>query len=131
MIPGSNILRSALRLLGNQTVILYRYAGRVTTPTGRDVSAFSPPITHPEGSVQAVPRTRYSDLGLDYSKDYVTWFVPTIVQGVERDRSPDRFIFGIRLYEVHSVTPWNRQDGWNEVVGVDIGPAYGDSNSEN
>lgn len=123
MIPGSNLLRSALRLLGNQTVILYRYAGRVTTATGRDVSAFSPPITHPEGSVQALPRSRYADLGLDYSKSAVTWFVPTIVQGVERDRSPDKFVFGPRLYEVHAVTPWNLQDGWNEVVGVDIGPS--------
>lgn len=123
MIPGSNLLRSALRLLGNQTVILYRYAGRVTTDTGRDVSAFSPPITHPEGSVQPLPRARYADLGLDYSKSAVTWFVPTIVQGVERDRSPDKFVFGSRLYEVHAVTPWNLQDGWNEVVGVDVGPS--------
>lgn len=122
-VPGINVLSLALRAIGRQTVTLYRYAGRTTTATGRDVSAYSAPVTVAEGSVQAVPRTRYAAMGLDLTKSYVTWFTTAAVRGVERDRAPDAFAFSGRRYDVTSVTPWNAQDGWNEVVGVDVGPA--------
>lgn len=121
MIPGSNLLRSALRLIGNQTVTLTPWVSSTTSPTGRDVSSYGTQVVVTEGSVQAVPRDRYADMGLDYTKSYVTWFTSATVRGVERNRGPDRFTYGGRLYEVHTVTPWNLQDGWNEVVGVDIG----------
>jgi hypothetical protein len=122
MIPGSNLLRSALSVIARQTVILYRWSGRSTTADGMDVSTFSAPETIAEGSVQAVPRNRYDSMGLDYSRNYVTWFTSAAVTGVERDRSPDQFVYGSRRYEVQLVTPWNLQDGWNEILGIDIGP---------
>jgi hypothetical protein len=122
-VPGSNLLRAALRAIRPQSVTLYRFAGRTTSATGRDVSTFSPPVLVTEGSVQAVPRTRYAAMGLDFTRSYVTWFTSASVRGIERDRAPDQFVFGGRLYDVTSVTPWNLQDGWNEVVGVDLGPA--------
>lgn len=123
MIPGSNLLRSALRLLGNQTVAHLPWTGRTTSPTGRDVSTYGAGVVYTEGSVQAVPRERYADMGLDYTKKYVTWFVPAVIRGVERDRSPDRFSYNGFLYEVVDVTAWNAQDGWNEVLGVELFPA--------
>ena len=122
-VPGSNVLRMALRVLGRQTVVLYRYASRSTSATGRDVAVYSPPLVVTEGSVQPVPRTRYAAMGLDLTRSYVTWFTSASVRGIERDRAPDQFVFGGRLYDVTAVTPWNLQDGWNEVVGVDLGPA--------
>lgn len=122
MIPGSNLLRSALSLIARQTVYLYRWSGRSTTADGMDVSTFSSPEAITEGSVQAVPRNRYDSMGLDYSRNYVTWFTTATATGVERDRSPDQFVYGSRRYEVQLVTPWNLQDGWNEVLGIDLGP---------
>lgn len=121
MIPGSNLLRSALTIIARQTVVLYRWSVRTTTDDGLDVSGYDSPETIREGSVQAVPRNRYDSMGLDYTRNYVTWFTSATVRGIERDRSPDQFVYGGRRYEVQTVTPWNLQDGWNEVVGVDIG----------
>ncbi len=126
-VPGSNILRMALRAIGRQPVTLYRFAGRTTSATGRDVSTFSPPVLVAEGSVQAVPRTRYAAMGLALTRSYVTWFTTAAVRGVERDRAPDQFVFGGMRYDVTSVTPWNLQDGWNEVVGVLLGEDFGGS----
>ncbi len=121
MIPGSNLLRSALSVIARQTVILYRWSGRSTTADGLDVSSYESPLIVSEGSVQAVPRNRYDSLGLDYSRHYVTWFTTATARGVERDRSPDQFTYGGRVYDVQLVTPWSLQDGWNEVLGIDIG----------
>lgn len=122
-VPGSNVLRLALSVLGRQTVVLYRYAARTTNATGRDVTVYAAPAVVTEGSVQAVPRTRYASMGLDLTRSYVTWFTTASVRGIERDRAPDAFLFGGRRYDVTAVTPWNLQDGWNEVLGVDVGPS--------
>lgn len=121
MIPGGNLLVQALTLISSQTVRYFAYTGRTTTITGREVSAFASGVDHTLGSAQAVPRSRYAELGLDWSRSYVSWFVPASVLGVERDRSGDEFQYIGRRYKVQSVTPWMSQDGWNEVRGVDIG----------
>lgn len=123
MIPGSNVLSLALRAIGPQTVTLYRFASRSIAATGREVSVYAPPVTVRDGSVQPVPRMRYAAMGLDLTRSYVTWFTSAAVRGVERDRAPDVFVFGGRRYDVTSVTAWNLQDGWNEITGVDVGPA--------
>ena len=123
MIPGANLLRMALRLIGPQTVVLYRFSARTLEPNGQWVSAFSSPLVVTEGSLQAVPVTRYAAMGLDYERTYVTWYTSALCQGAARDRAPDQFVWNGRLFDVHSVTPWMLQDGWNEVVGVDVGPA--------
>lgn len=123
MIPGSNLLAQALTVIGSQSVRYFKYAARATSATGRDVTTFEPEVTILQGSVQAVPRTRYESMGLDYARRYVTWFVSRDVIGVERDKSGDEFEHFGRRYKVEAVTPWFSQDGWNEVLGIDIGAA--------
>lgn len=123
MIPGSNLLSQALTMIAPQSVVYFADTGRTVTATRREVTAYAPGVTINAGSVQAVPRTRYQAMGLDYAKSYVTWFVPRSVLGVERDRSGDQFQWNGRRYGVESVTPWFAQDGWVEILGIDKGPA--------
>ena len=122
-VPGLNLLGLALTAIGSQPVVWIPWASNATLPDGMVVSNFAPPQTITTGSVQAVPRTRYAAMGLDYTRNYVTWFTPAAVRGVERDRTPDRFIWGGRLFDVVTVTAWAAQDGWSEVVGIDVGPS--------
>lgn len=123
MIPGMNLLGKALSVIAPQSVRYFKDAGRTTTATGRNVTAFEPGVDITNGSLQSVPRARYESMGLDYSRSYRSWFVPRNVIGVERDQSGDEFEFDGRRYKVESVTPWFVQDGWNEVLGIDIGAA--------
>lgn len=118
MIPGSNLLKTALRFIGTQSVQYYAYAGTTTNAAGLDTVVYSPGVQVNTGSVQAVPRGRYTSMGLDFTKDYVTWFVVGAVFGIERDRANDKFSFAGKTYDVVSVTPWYVQDGWVEVLGV-------------
>lgn len=126
--PGSNLLRKALRAIKPQTVRLYRDVGRVTSATGRDVTQFSEGTDIREGSVQAVPLTRYAAMGLDFKKVYVTWFVAAHALGVDRDRSGDQFEWNNARYSIHSESDWFSQDGWVAVVGVRI-VQFGNSGS--
>lgn len=120
MIPGSNLLRQALTLIGSQSVDYYADTGRETSATGRDVTTYADAVTVTEGSVQAVPRNRYESLGLDFSRNYVTWFVPQNVVGLGRDVSGDQIVFNSRRYNVATLTPWFAQDGWVECLCVEM-----------
>jgi len=122
-IPGLNLLGLALGAIASQPVVWIPWLSSTVLADGMVVPNFAPPVSVPNGSVQAVPRTRYASMGLDYSKNYVTWFTPAAVRGVERDRTPDQFVWNGTLFDVLTVTAWNAQDGWCEVVGVDVGPA--------
>lgn len=123
MIPGANLLSQALSVIAPQSVVYFAFTGRTVTATRREVSAYAAGVTINAGSVQAVPRTRYQAMGLDNSKSYVTWFVPRSVLGVERDRGTDQFAWAGRRYDVLAITPWFAQDGWVEILGIDVGPA--------
>lgn len=120
-VPGSNLLAQALTMIASQAVTYYRDAGRVKNAVGQFVTAFDPGVVVPVGSVQAVPLNRYEALGLDMQKRYVTWFVSLAVLGVARDRSGDEFAYAGRRYGIVGETPWFTQDGWVEVIGIDIG----------
>lgn len=119
MIPGSNLLRQALSMIGSQAVTYYADAGRATTATGRDVTYFQEGVAVTEGSVQAVPRNRYESLGLDFSRNYVTWFVPQNVIGLGRNVSGDNIEFNGRRYDIETMTNWYAQDGWVECLCVE------------
>ena len=124
MIPGLNILSEALRLINPQTVKFFKTTNRTKTPAGLFVAAFAAGVDVAQGSLQAVPRTRYQVLGLELSKKYVTWFVPSVaVAGLERGTSGDQFEYNGERFQAESVTDWAGQDGWLEVLGVKIGAA--------
>lgn len=130
-IPGSDLLGIALGVIDAQPVTYYRNSGRTTDNSGRDLPLFADPVPDPNdpdseplnGSVQAVPRSRYALYGLDVQKSYVTWFIEQDVIDIERDVSGDRITYAGRLYQLVSATDWFGQDGWVYVICVDIGNA--------
>lgn len=139
MIPGSNLLKTALSVIGSQTVNWLKYQSIATGPTGLDTITYAAAQTITLGSVQPVPRSRYEAYGLDWQKSYVTWFVPDATPGPIK-RNPDgsgdviewpvnrdgTLIAGkSRRYQLVGDTPWSNIDNWTYVLGVDIGPATG------
>lgn len=127
--PGSNLLNKALQLIKPQTVRYFQWATRTIAATGRFVSTFAPGVDALQGSLQAVPLTRYASIGLDLQKRYTSWFVSTHVVGVDRDRAGDQYEYNGRRYEVVAETDWFVQDGWVCVIGIDVGPAIGDGDA--
>lgn len=118
--PGSNTLRQALSIQGNQAFDYYQANGRGVNASGDFVSAFLPPVQL-RGSVQAVQRSLYEQLGLDLQKNYVTLYVTKYLQDLSRGTQGDQFSWNGRIWQLESNVDWAVQDGWIGVLCCDQG----------
>lgn len=122
MIPGSNLLATALRVIAKQTFQYQAFQCRTLNSVGQYEAAYAPATTL-AGSVQPVPRNLYQQYGLEFDKYYLKFFVSKNVIDVTRNKSGDLLAFQGNNYQVESVTPWFGIDGWNEVLAVQVPPA--------
>lgn len=122
MIPGINILNIALSVIGSQPVVYYRDSGaREELPNGVLLTRFEPGRAINRCSVQAIPKEKRDQRGLDVASEYVEWFVPRTVTGVERDASGDQIEWdGKRWQIVGSLEKWAAQDGWCSAVCQEV-----------
>jgi hypothetical protein len=119
-----SLLAQALTNIRPMTVRYFANTGRTTNSAGKYVSAFAPGADVATGHVQPVPVSRYSSLGLDFAKRYVTWFAPVEAFGTRRDFGGDEFEWNGRRYSVAGETSWTVQDGWGIFTGQDVGAAH-------
>lgn len=124
MIPGSNLLKRALRKIHAETVLYYRYIARENNAVGLFVTTYDDP-TAIKGSVQAVPRDLYERLGLNFQNNYINFFVSKDLLDIARDVSGDQIAWNGRRWECESLTPWYGIDGWVQVIAIDVGPDPG------
>lgn len=124
MIPGSNLLNMAMGLIAPQTVKYFQALPRGAANTiGVLPSAFAAGVNVTTGSLQPVPQNMFQQLGLDYAKTYVTWFVQRQIVGLERNSSGDEIEWNGSRYKCQNETDWFGQDGWLSIICVKIGPA--------
>lgn len=121
MIPGSNLLAMALRVIAAQSFTYNAFLSRALTSVGQYVATYKAPITV-QGSVQPVPRELYTQYGLDFQRNYVIFYAPINTLDIKRDVSGDQIIFGCSSYQCVSITNWFRQDGWDGVLAVEVVP---------
>lgn len=124
MTPGDNLLEDALDIIATQDVDLYRFVSRAKDARGVMVGSYAGPIAV-QGSVQAVDRKHYQQMGLDFARTYVKFYTSEEVRNVQRDQTGDLFTYGGRWYQAESQTSWLDQDGWNDVLAVMV-PAPAD-----
>lgn len=127
IVPGSNLLAIALSVMGKQKVSYFKRASETETPSGLNLVTYNAPVDNSTGSVQAVDRSKYEELGLSFEKTYITWFVPALpsVVDIARDNSGDVIETGGGRYQLIGGTDWFAIDGWIAVIGARIGPATG------
>lgn len=121
MIPGLNVLSVAFGAIAQQRVLFIRATGRTQNAVGNWVTSYAEPVEY-RASFQPVDAKKYEQLGLDMAKEYKNIWLRTPVDGIKRGESPDRFAHSGRLYDVQDVADWYEQDGWSEVLVIDIGP---------
>jgi len=119
IVPGSNLLAMAMGLIGQQSVLWLRYAGMTTNTAGLQQPTWAAPVAI-TGSVQPVDTSLLQQLGLDWTRNYVTFYAPANFKEVDRDQSSDRIVYAGRTYQVLSGTTWYAQDGWEKVICVEV-----------
>ncbi len=116
-IPGANIYNQATQIISKSTYTYYAFLGRVIDDRGIQVSNYAPGVALAD-SIQAVSRSLYEDLGLDWQKVYINIFTNNALMVLDRDVSGDQIEFNTARYELLSSTDWNPQDGWRQVLAV-------------
>ena len=120
MIPGSNLLKTALRVLGQQTVSYAAATGRATNAAGLWVTTYAAPIDI-RGSFQPIDRDYYLQYGLDFTKTYAKWYDPNAtIKDVQRDTSGDKITYAGSVYTALSSNDWKAPDGWNATLFVRV-----------
>lgn len=111
MFPGSNLLEDAFMAIDPLEIQYLKFLDRVLSPAGVWISGYADPIPV-EASVQAVNRSRYEHMGLDFAKNYIMLYLSQNVIDIQRDNAPDRFILPDgRTYQTVSETDWFGEDG--------------------
>jgi hypothetical protein len=118
-IPGANVLKMAFRLLTHEDITYYQYQDRTQNNVGQDVTEYAPPVII-RGSFQPVPRRMYAQYGLDFQKEYYTFYTSNNLLDIQRDVSGDQIWFqGVR-YQCESSNEWFGIDGWVAILCVAI-----------
>lgn len=119
MIPGSNILNAALRIISSTPVQYYKYVSRAVNDLGLLEAMYDVPITI-KGSLQPVEKSMYAQLGLDLSKKYMNLYVPNDILDVNRNVSGDQFVYNSERFQCESAEPWFSIDGWTAILAVKV-----------
>lgn len=118
--PGSNLLRQALRVIKPTGVLHFKFKGRKLNEARQYIDEYEKPVPL-RASVQAINRSKYQLLGLDFQKNYIKLWASALLIDLARDYSGDYFTYGGRKYKLIDQTNWKLQDGWCSALAIDIG----------
>ncbi len=118
MILG-NLLKKALTIIPSSDFGYSKFLGRATNDIGIDVATYDTEITL-KGSVQAVPRSLYQHMGLDWKRNYITIYNSDDIVGIERDSSGDKVTFDSKTFLVLDENDWKAIDGWKGILCVEV-----------
>lgn len=119
IVPGSNILAAALSIIAPSKFQYLQFDNRTLNSIGLNVTNYKAPV-NATGSIQPVARNLYTNMGLDFQKNYWNFYVPQNTIDVNRDVSGDQAIFQGQRFQFLSKTPWFGVDGWNAVLAVEV-----------
>ena len=121
MIPGSNILGAALRVIQPQTLQLRAFLTRSENAAGDTVPVFAAPVSF-HGSMQPVSKDLYQQLGLNFAKNYSTLYVFGDVRPLARDRDGDIILFDGKTWQCESDRDWSGVAEYRKVLCVEVQP---------
>lgn len=119
MIPGINVLNLALTVIARQTLAYYRNTSYTIGATYKPKPVYASPVNI-QGSFQPVPRRLYQQFGLNFQKEYFSFYVSENLVDVGRDEAGDQVVFNNKRYLCESVTDWFNIDGWVAMLCVEV-----------
>lgn len=119
MIPGSDLLASALGMIATQEFQWHRFTGLTNNPAGLQVPVYAAPVPV-DGSVQAASKVLVQQLGLQWSKNYLMVYAEVEFTDPERNKAGDLIDYAGRRYQAETLVPWFAQDGWTAALFVEV-----------
>lgn len=119
IVPGANLLSLAARVLQMQTLGHRAFVSRSVGASGDFVSTFAASVDI-QGSMQAVDRKLYQELGLNLAKNYNILYTSASVRPTDRDREGDLLTFAGRTWQAESDMSWADTDGFRKLLCVEV-----------
>jgi E217 collar protein gp28 len=116
-VPGIDLLNVALSAIVAQSITYIKAASRTLNDVGQWLTTYDSPITI-LGSFQPVARSMYTQLGLNFNKDYFYLYTSNDVIDLDRDITADQVQFNGITYQCEAATEWYAIDGWKSVLCV-------------
>lgn len=119
LVPGSNLLRQALRAIQpTRDVTVRKFLGEAENDFGTTVPTYEDPAPLLNCSVQAVPFRDIQQMGLALGKTYIKVISDLSMHGAYRGGQGDRVGWNGAEFTVLESTNWIVQDGWVRVIAV-------------
>lgn len=118
-VPGSNILSMALRAIQPQPLTHLAFVSRSENTAGDTVAVYAAAVAI-TGSMQAVDKKLYQELGLNLAKSYMYLYTTATVRPTARDREGDKVTYGGSTWLCESDTNWAVADGWRKLLVVEV-----------
>lgn len=122
LVPGSNLLSMALRVIAPQGVQWRAWVSETRLANGNLSNVYATAVAI-EGSLQPVSLTLVQTLGLDLSQSYMMLYTSAAVKALQRDRAADIVSYGGSWYQIENQIDWHTQDGWSAYLCIRTGPA--------
>ena len=119
---GFNLLAAAQTVIGTQKYQIKKWLGKTTNAGGFEIDEYSAPEDR-KGSVQPIGRSKYQNMGLDFSKIYVQIFDVELIDVLSRSENADQIIWQGGIYKAMPDYDWSNMGGWNSVLCVRVGNA--------
>lgn len=121
IVPGSNLLNMALRVIQPQGLGWRAFVSRSVNAAGDFVNTYADSVNI-QGSMQPLEKKLYQELGLNLAKNYSVLFTSAQVRHTTEDRSGDLLTYGGLTWCAESDTDWAVADGWRYILCVEVRP---------
>jgi len=119
---GFNLLAAAQTVIGKQDYQIVKWLSKTTNSIGLDVDVYDV-AENRTGSVQPVARSKYQNLGLDFSKIYIQIWDVELIDALSRSENADQIIFNGGKYKALPDLDWSSSGDWNSVLCVRVSNA--------
>lgn len=116
-----NLLGMALGNIGRQSFWLLKWKGRDINAAGLPEDQYEPAVKC-SGSIQSVQQDVYDRLGLSWGTEIKNVWSETEMKAEAGQQGPDLLVFEGKVWFCKSNTPWNKYNGWNQVIVVEAKP---------
>lgn len=113
-----NLLGIALGAIGRQTFHLLKWKGRTANAAGLAQDEYEAPVAC-SGSIQSVPQDAYERLGLNWETNTRLVWSESSMRAESGQQGPDLLVFEGKVWFCRSNTPWDKYNGWNQVIVVE------------
>ncbi len=120
-IPGANLLSMASRVIRFETIGHRAFVSRTANAAGDFVSTFAASVDI-QGSMQAVNKKLYQELGLNLAKNYAMLYTSATITPTSRDREGDLITFAGETWQCESDQNWAAMDGFTKMLCVEVPP---------